>query len=65
MDNNIWNEIGTTLDLNGPILSYSEQPTGSTGIGTEIDGTGGGSISFTGIATGVDPGTGYISYQWY
>ena len=65
MDNNIFNEIGTTLDLNGPILSYSEQPTGSTGIGTAIDGTGGASVSFTGIATGVDPGTGYLSYQWY
>ena len=65
MDNNIFNEIGTTLDLNGPILSLSEQPTGTTGIGTTVGSTGGGSISFTGIATGVDPGTGYLSYQWY
>ena len=65
MDNNIFNEIGTTLDLNGPILSYSEQPTGATGIGTTEGATGGGSVSFTGIATGVEPGTGYISYQWY
>ena len=65
MDNNIFNEIGTTLDLNGPILSFSEQPTGATGIGTTIGATGGASVSFTGIATGVDPGTGYLSYQWY
>ena len=65
MDNNIFNEIGTTLDLNGPILSYSEQPTGATGIGTTVGATGGASVSFTGIATGVDPGTGYLSYQWY
>ena len=65
MDNNIFNEIGTTLDLNGPILSLSEQPTGATGIGTTTGATGGGSVSFTGIATGVDPGTGYLSYQWY
>ncbi len=65
MDNNIFNEIGTTLDLNGPILSLSEQPTGATGIGTTVGATGGGSVSFTGIATGVDPGTGYLSYQWY
>ena len=36
MDNNIFNEIGTTLDLNGPILSLSEQPTGATGIGTAV-----------------------------
>ena len=40
MDNNIFNEIGTTLDLNGPILSYSEQPTGATGIGTTVGATG-------------------------
>ena len=65
MDNTTWNEVNTTLDLNGPILSYSEQPTGATGIGTTINSTGGGSVSFTGIATGVDPGTGYISYEWY
>ena len=65
MDNNIFNEIGTTLDLNGPILSLSEQPTGATGIGTTAGATGGGSVSFTGIATGVEPGTGYIYYQWY
>ena len=65
MDNNIFNEIGTTLDLNGPILSLSEQPTGATGIGTTAGATGGGSVSFTGIATGVEEGTGYLSYQWY
>ena len=65
MDNTTWNEVNSTLDLNGPILSYSEQPTGATGIGTTAGSTGGGSVSFTGIATGVDPGTGYISYEWY
>ena len=65
MDNTIWNETNSTLDLNGPILSYSEQPTGATGIGTTAGSTGGASVSFTGIATGVDPGTGYLSYQWY
>ena len=65
MDNTTWNEVNTTLDLNGPILSLSEQPTGTTGIGTTAGATGGGSVSFTGIATGVDPGTGYLSYEWY
>jgi len=65
MDNTTWNEVNSTLDLNGPILSYSEQPTGATGIGTTAGATGGGSVSFTGIATGVEPGTGYISYEWY
>ena len=65
MDNTVWNEVNSTLDLNGPILSFSEQPTGATGIGTTVGAIGGASISFTGIATGVDPGTGYLSYQWY
>ena len=65
MDNNIFNEINSTLDLNGPILSFSEQPTGATGIGTTVGANGGASVSFTGIATGVDPGTGYLSYQLY
>ncbi len=65
MDNTVWNETNSTLDLNGPILSFSEQPTGTTGIGTTAGATGGASISFTGIATGVEEGTGYLSYQWY
>ena len=54
MDNTTWNEVNSTLDLNGPILSYNEQPTGATGIGTTVNSTGGGSVSFTGIETGVD-----------
>ena len=65
MDNTVWNESNTTLDLNGPILSFSEQPTGATGIGTTLGATGGASVSFTGIASGVPSGTGYLSYQWY
>ena len=47
MDNTVWNESNTTLDLNGPILSFSEQPTGATGIGTTLGATGGASVSFT------------------
>ena len=43
MDNTVWNESNTTLDLNGPILSFSEQPTGATGIGTTLGATGGAS----------------------
>ena len=70
MDNNIFNEIPTKLDLNGPIVSYTEQPTGGTGIGTTTGMTGGGTLTFTGIATAVvgnggTGGTGYLSYQWY
>ena len=70
MDNNIFNEINSTLNLNGPILSFIENPTGATGIGTTAGATGGASVSFTGIATAdllgnSTDGTGYISYQWY
>ena len=70
MDNNIFNEINTTLNLNGPILSFTENPTGATGIGTTEGATGGASVSFTGIATAdllgnSTDGTGYLSYQWY
>ena len=58
----IWNHVPTTLDLNGPSLSFTTQPTGvTTTIGLNV--------SFTGIATVTFPaGTaieGNISYQWY
>ena len=70
MDNTVFNEINTTLNLNGPILSFSEQPTGSTGIGTTAGATGGAAVSFSGITStsflgGDTEGTGYVSYQWY
>ena len=70
MDNNIWNEVNSTLNLNGPTLSYSSQPTGATGIGTATGGTAGASVSMTGITSapflgGDVEGTGYVSYQWY
>ena len=47
----------TTLDLNGPILSYTQQPVGLT---TESS-----SIILVGIATALPVGTGSIQYQWY
>ena len=47
----------TTLDLNGPILSYTTQPVGLT---TESS-----TINLVGIATALPVGTGSISYQWY
>jgi len=48
----------TTLDLNGPILSYTTQPVGLT---TESS-----SINLVGIATALpEGGTGEVSYQWY
>jgi hypothetical protein len=57
----------TTLDLNGPILSFTTNPVGAAT-------TNGGSVTFTGIATATFPiqtppnpaiPTGYISYRWY
>ena len=57
----------TTLELNGPILSFVQQPTSTTVVS-------GASTTFTGIATATftsqtpsNPATptGYISYQWY
>jgi len=56
----------TTLDLNGPILSFTTQPVSVT--------TSNNSATFIGIATATFPTqspsntastTGYISYQWY
>jgi len=47
----------TTLDLNGPFLSYTTQPVGLT---TESS-----TINLIGIATALPVGTGDISYQWY
>lgn len=70
----------TTLDLNGPVLSFTTNPVGvaSTGV---VSGTGSGIATFTGIATasfptGVSTGSpdaptntasnsGIITYRWY
>ena len=66
----LFNKIPTDLDLNGPILSITTEPTGVTGIGTTVGATGGASVSISGVATAVvgssgSGGTGYLSYQWY
>ena len=59
------------LDLNGPTLSFTTNPTGVGSTGVGVGSTGGGSVSLTGIATysfegnsGADS-DGSISYQWY
>jgi len=66
----LFNRIPTDLDLNGPILSITTEPTGATGIGTTVGATGGASVAITGVATAVvgssgTGGSGYLSYQWY
>ena len=62
MTQNLFRNKQTDLDLNGPILSFSINP-------TDQSGTSGGSVSFTGIATASFPNTadnsGSIAYQWY
>ena len=66
----------TTLDLNGPILSFIQQPVGVSSAGVGVGSTGGGTATFVGIATvtftTVDgtptnpaTNTGSIAYQWY
>ena len=62
----------TTLDLNGPFIAFSVQPTDVTSAGT---GSGAGIATFVGIATGYfedsdpenifDTNTGEVAYQWY
>ena len=58
---NAYQSTPTTLDLNGPILSYSgagtTQPVGLT--------TASSTINLVGIATALPAGTGDIAYQWY
>lgn len=59
-----YNAIPTTLDLNGPILSITQQPEAQTV-------NDGGSVEIIGIATATFPqeeratNTGTLSYQWY
>ena len=59
----------TTLDLNGPILSFTTNPVGVASTGVNIGSTGGGTATFTGIATATFPNaasnTGSVAYQWY
>ena len=55
---NAYQSTPTTLDLNGPILSYTTQPVGLT---TESS-----TINLVGIVTALpEGGTGEIAYQWY
>ena len=43
----LFNKVPTDLDLNGPILSITTDPTGATGIGTPVGATGGASVIIT------------------
>lgn len=63
----VFRHIPTSLDINGPLLSFTTQPVGITTSTTNT-------AIFVGIATATFPtqtppnpatNTGYISYQWY
>ena len=65
----IFDDKQIDLDLNGPILSFTTNPTGVGSTGVVSGGTGGGSVSLIGIATATFPtsanNAGSIAYQWY
>ena len=65
----IFDDKTVDLDLNGPILSFTTNPTGVGSTGVGINSTGGGSVELTGIATATFPTTadnaGFITYRWY
>ena len=67
MEQSLFKNVPTYLDLNGPNLSFTENP-------SDIQGQPNGSVSLVGIATAtfqdvsfpnLARGLGHISYQWY
>ena len=72
MDNQLFRDIPTDLDLNGPILSFTTQPTSLKVAGVAPGQTGGPTATFTAVAIVSFPGlpsspsnSGTIGYQWY
>ena len=64
MDNQLFRDIQTDLDLNGPILSFSTQPVDTTIIvGQNATFTAVATVSFPGDSSPANTGT--IVYQWY
>ena len=65
----IFDDKQIDLDLNGPILSFTTNPTGVGSTGVGINSTGGGSVQLIGIATATFPtsanNTGYVTYRWH
>ncbi len=69
MSISIFDDKQIDLDLNGPILSFTTNPTGVGSTGVGINSTGGGTVSLTGIATATFPtssnNAGYVTYRWH
>ena len=64
MDNQLFRDIQTDLDLNGPILSFTTQPVDTTiNVGQTATFTAVATVSFPGDPTPINSGT--IGYQWY
>tara|TARA_B100000686_G_scaffold323650_1_gene378603 strand:+ start:102 stop:2756 length:2655 start_codon:yes stop_codon:yes gene_type:complete len=64
MDNQLFRDIQTDLDLNGPILSFTAQPVDVTSnVGQTASFTAVATVSFPGDPTPINSGT--IGYQWY
>ena len=64
MQNIYYRGLPTDLDLNGPILSYTTQPSDATGNKDgSVDFTVAAAVSFPGDPGAEDGGT--ITYQWY
>ena len=65
----IFDDKQIDLDLNGPILSFTTNPTGVGSTGVGINSTGGGTVSLIGIATATFPtsanNAGYVTYRWH
>ena len=63
----LFHRIPTSLDLNGPELSFIHQPVGA------VTSVASGTVSFVGIATAIFPedqqsrneNSGHIAYRWY
>ena len=64
MDNQLFRDIQTDLDLNGPILSFTTQPVDATiNVGQTATFTAVATVSFPGDSSPANTGT--IAYQWY
>ena len=64
MDNQLFRDIQTDLDLNGPILSFTTQPVDTTiNVGQTATFTAVAIVSFPGDPAPLNSGT--IGYQWY
>ena len=64
MENQIFGDINTFLDLNGPVLEFTTQPSDISGDeGDTLELVGIATVTFPGDSSALDKGT--IKYQWY